>query len=232
VPPAVGEKKRDVCFGGVPVFLSDANGFDGLEVPVGAAARRSSDRVEFPPTTLYMPFFLPGVAIIALWSARFCAMAARWTERCSDHATMPRQINTAAKNAPNAAPTHMKTVPSGRFDFCMNGAFEVSGTTISGVPTPANVGRSEGCETVESAVLLALDASVLEGASVVDGSAVVVAAPSGCVIEDSSGRPVSWASVAVVTGAAVVPSIACARTAGATSRRRPTRPAEGRMTKR
>lgn len=37
----------------------------------------------------------------------------------------------------------MKTVPSGKFDFCMNGALAVYGMTIVGMPAPAMVGRSE-----------------------------------------------------------------------------------------
>ena len=37
----------------------------------------------------------------------------------------------------------MKTVPSGRFDFCMKAAPAVSGTFMSGIPTPAIVGRAE-----------------------------------------------------------------------------------------
>jgi hypothetical protein len=39
------------------------------------------------------------------------------------------------------APTQMKTVPSGRSDFCMNGAAFVLGMNSSGTPIPANVGR-------------------------------------------------------------------------------------------
>jgi len=71
LPPAVGEKKRfDVDFGGVPPGVA-ANGLGGLEVPVGAAARWSSDMLELAPTTLYMPRFFPGTADIALMSARF-----------------------------------------------------------------------------------------------------------------------------------------------------------------
>ena len=237
VPPAVGEKNKLEFFGGVPAFLSDANGFDGLELPVGAADRRSSDMVEFPPTTLYMPRFLPGVASMVFWSARFCACAARWTDLCSDHATMPRQIKTANIIAPKAAPTHMNTVPSGRLDFCMNGAMEVSGTTMSGTPTPANVGKSEGCVTVESTVLVGFVAAVSElEAALVVAAAVVELAPSGCDTVERFGRsvPVSFAAsvvfAAAVVAAAFVPT-SCAMTAGARNRRRPTRPVEGRMAK-
>jgi hypothetical protein len=71
LPPAVGEKKRfEVDFGGVPPGF-EAKGLGGLEVPVGAAARWSRDMFELALTTLYMPRFFPGIADIALMSARF-----------------------------------------------------------------------------------------------------------------------------------------------------------------
>ncbi len=44
---------------------------------------------------------------------------------------------------PRATPTQMKTVPSGRFDLCMNGALLVSGMIRGGAPTPARVGAFE-----------------------------------------------------------------------------------------
>lgn len=168
-PAAVGEKKREELFlGGVPE-VGDAKGLGGLDVPVGAAERRSRDILEFAPTTLYMPRFLPGTAVIAFMSAMFCTAAARFTERCRDHATRPRHARIAAPKKPNAAPTQIKTVPSGSVDFCMYGAIFVSGTITLGIPTPASVGRFEGC------LILAGGGSwvVVAGALVAAGADVV-----------------------------------------------------------
>jgi hypothetical protein len=44
----------------------------------------------------------------------------------TDHSRMPRP------KAPRMAPTAMKTVPSGKLDCCMNGAFFVGGTVGAG----------------------------------------------------------------------------------------------------
>ena len=143
LPPAVGEKKRELFLGGVLVVV-EAKGLGGLEVPVGAAERWSSDMVEFAPTMLYMPRFLPpGMADMSFRSAMFWAMAARFTDRCSDQATMPLQTSTLRPKKAKMAPTHMKTVPSGRSDFCMKAAWEVSGTPTTGIPIPACEGRSD-----------------------------------------------------------------------------------------
>lgn len=70
-------------------------------------------------------------------------MAARLTERDSDHATRARHARTHAPKNPRIAPTTMKTLPSGRLDFCMNGAFAVLGTVGVGMVAPATVGRSD-----------------------------------------------------------------------------------------
>lgn len=59
-------------------------------------------------------------------------MAARRTERFTDHATMPRQARTASPMNPSIAPTAMKTVPSGVLDVCMYGAFAMGGTVTMG----------------------------------------------------------------------------------------------------
>lgn len=50
-----------------------------------------------------------------------------------DHATIARQIRTDNPMSPSAAPTAMKTVPSGRLDCCMYGALEVGGTVAVGM---------------------------------------------------------------------------------------------------
>lgn len=50
-----------------------------------------------------------------------------------DHATIARHIRTDNPINPSAAPTAMKTVPSGRLDCCMYGALEVGGTVAVGM---------------------------------------------------------------------------------------------------
>lgn len=55
---------------------------------------------------------------------------------------------------PRAAPTQMKTVPSGRLDFCMKGAAAVSGTPMVGMPAPAIVGRPVRWKTEREPVVL------------------------------------------------------------------------------
>ena len=45
---------------------------------------------------------------------------------------MPRQARIARPNAPRIAPTQMKTVPSGRVEWFMNGALCVGGTVGGG----------------------------------------------------------------------------------------------------
>ena len=62
---------------------------------------------------------------------------------------MPRQANTAAPRNARTAPTVMKTVPSGRLDFCINGASAVLGTIRGGGRALASVGRFGSLETVE-----------------------------------------------------------------------------------
>lgn len=61
-------------------------------------------------------------------------MAARRTERLTDHATIPRQASTASPIRPRMAPTAMKTVPSGVFVVCMYGAFAVGGMVTTAAP--------------------------------------------------------------------------------------------------
>lgn len=59
--------------------------------------------------------------------------AARFTERFTDQATSARQARTESPITPRAAPTAMKTVPSGMLDFCMYGASAVGGTVTTGI---------------------------------------------------------------------------------------------------
>ena len=65
-----------------------------------------------------------------------CAMAARRTERFTDHATIPRHARTASPMNPRIAPTAIKTVPSGVFEVCMYGAPAVGGTVTMAPPFP------------------------------------------------------------------------------------------------
>jgi hypothetical protein len=225
VPPAVGEKNSDEADlpGGVPPGAC-AKGLAILELPIGAAARWSRDMVELAPTTLYMPRFFPGTADMVLISAMFWAIAARLTERCSDHATRPRHASTAAAKKARIAPTQIKTVPSGRSDFCMKAAPAVSGTFMMGTPTPARVGRpSRGATFVgfvptvgKSVLVVGLGAAELGVVAVDLGAADDVADcspwPSGAERLARSGKP-----------------LFCARAEGATASSRPTRAIEGRI---
>lgn len=215
--------------------------------------------VELAPTCVYMPRFLPpGTADMAFISAKFCARAARLTDRCSDHATSPRHRSTQAPRKPRIAPTQMKTVPSGRSDFCMNKARDVSGTCWLGIPTPARVGRPESptmvCATVgKSPELSAVAAVVPDDAALVcavvesalDVAAVVGAAEDAAAVVDGLAEFAADDAAAVddapcPSGCWIVDSCgrllllllllsSCARTAGAAASSRPTRPTERRM---
>lgn len=105
--------------------------------------------------------------------------AARWAERFIDHATISRHARTHAPRAARTAPTTIKTVPSGRLDFCMNGAALKSGMMSVGteVTTPDIVGaleRRPDETTVEAAVADVVDAPVLaEVVEAADEAAVV-----------------------------------------------------------
>lgn len=173
--PAVGEKKSEEAegagFGGVPPAPLPPLEGKGLG---GAADRRSSDMVLEAPTVVYRPLCPPGPCSSDLESARFCASAARLTLRWSDQATSPRHARIAAPMKPSAAPTQMKTVPSGRLDFCMKGALAVSGTPTVGFRAPAMVGRPVRWKTEGDTVLLRLGALVTSTveAEVLDPAAV------------------------------------------------------------
>lgn len=179
----MGEKNSEevdgVGFGGVPTapapppppLLPPPPLEKGLS---GAAERRSSDIVLEAPTVVYRPLCPPGPCSSDLESARFCASAARLTLRWSDQATSPRHARIAAPMKPSAAPTQMKTVPSGRLDFCMKGALAVSGTPTVGSRAPAMVGRPVRWKTERDTVLLrsgALVTTTVE-AEVLDPAAV------------------------------------------------------------
>lgn len=127
-------------------------------------------------------------------------MAARLTLRCSAHATRARQIRTAAPKAPRAAPTQMNTVPSGRLDFCINGAAWVSGTPTLGIPTPAMVGRPVRWNTERVRDGLPVTLSVSSSPRVVSEVEVSDAAGAFVTLNDDNegdGRPVSLLSLSV-----------------------------------
>lgn len=63
-----------------------------------------------------------------------CIIAARRTERLTDHATIARQASRARPIRPSAAPTAINTVPSGVLVVCMYGASAVGGTVTMGYP--------------------------------------------------------------------------------------------------
>ena len=68
------------------------------------------------------------------------ANAAFLTDLLIEYATNARHPITHSARNPSIAPTTMKTVPSGRDDFCMNGALAVYGTMRVGILAPSMVG--------------------------------------------------------------------------------------------
>lgn len=107
-----------------------------------------------------------------------CAMAARRTERFTDHATIPRHARTASPISPSIAPTAMKTVPSGMFDVCMYGAFSMGGTVTMGPLVVVEV---------ESVAVVVVETDVVVVLSVVDVSdEEVVVVVSMAVVEVES----------------------------------------------
>ncbi len=102
---------------------------------------------------------------------------------------MPRQTRTVAPNVPRIAPTAMKTVPSGRVDCCMKGAFCVGGTAGGGyvgmllstvldrVGRPVNLSVCEGPLVPE---MVGIDVKLL---------GVVVEEPPVAVIEEVLDPP-------------------------------------------
>lgn len=119
----MGEKNKPLfelgtCRLGFAVVRVDAPSLSSETSPAGAAVYTVDRFFLFPRRSRFD-------------SAEF-AMAARRTERFTDHATMPRQARTANPMNPSMAPTAMKTVPSGVLDVCMYGAFAIGGTVTMG----------------------------------------------------------------------------------------------------
>lgn len=67
-----------------------------------------------------------------LFDSNALSIAARRTDRFTDHATSARQARIARAIAPNAEPTAMKRVPSGVFDLRKYGAPSMGGTVTTG----------------------------------------------------------------------------------------------------
>lgn len=206
-PPAVGEKKREDTGLWDELVGAPVKGLEDL--PIGAAFKRSRDMVEFAPTTLYIPRLLGGMAVMDLTSVMFWLSAARLTERCSDQATRPRHAIKAAPKKARIAPTQMKTVPSGRLDFCINAAPDVSGILGTGIPTPASVGAPARLKTLLDPVWVC----VVDAASVVAEVAVCevwvfavvcVVWSLAVVVVASVGRSVGAVVAAVLLGCVVV----------------------------
>lgn len=128
------------------------------------AERGSKDRAEPSGACEYKPLegFESGFDIHPvgpLESPMTEASAAFLTELLIEYATIARQASTQNPKNPSTAPTTMKTVPSGRDDFCINGASAVYGTTMVGIPAPATVGALVSLNTEFVAVPLVEDAS-------------------------------------------------------------------------
>ena len=128
-------------------------------------------------------------------------MAARLTERLILHATKPRQSSTQAPRKAKQAPTAMKTVPSGSFDFCINGASAVKGMTSVGMPAPSMVGRPVRWKALPEVVAVPEEAAVVEASAFVvcaDEAVIEVAEDAVedlvvCVAVERSGRSLSCA---------------------------------------
>jgi hypothetical protein len=118
---AVGEKKSPSGGG----CLRDESGLRGFP----AAFNASKDMFEpaslyrLPLTGLY-PLLLPPQVLLLSFPA-MDAIAACLTLRLIDQATSARQKSTHAPRKARTAPTTMNTVPCGRVECCMKGAFAV-----------------------------------------------------------------------------------------------------------
>lgn len=136
---------------------------------------------------------------------------------------MARHNKMASPNAPRIAPTAMKTVPSGRFDVCIKGAFWVGGTVAAGYVGTAvlavlvllKVGMSESIdseELVERVGMLSSEVVVVPSlvevvaAAVVEDTAVLVSVLVSVAVAVAVAVSVSalWVVVAVVSAAVVV----------------------------
>ena len=128
---AVGEKKREFRDAGpeedFPPLLPPAPVDDGGNWSSVRVLPAKGEASLLPRWLGRLDLLSPMYVYLLLW-----AMAERRTERWRDQATMPRQARIIRAMRARAAPTQMKTVPSGRLDFCMKGASAVGGTLGAG----------------------------------------------------------------------------------------------------
>ena len=101
------------------------------------------------------------------------AIAARRTERFTDHATIPRQARTASPIKPRMAPTAIKTVPSGVFDVCRYGAPAVGGTVTIAAAVELDVDDVDAV-VVETDDVVVLLSEVVEEVDVDESEVVLV----------------------------------------------------------
>ena len=131
----------------------------------------------------------------------------RWTDRRSDQATMARQTIATRAKKPRAEPTAIKTVPSGRLECCMKGAFAVGGTLGAGYWETSDEGRGGGALASEE--IGAWEADVVADV-VAGGVPVFVSDDTDAVkmtVEVCCGLVFGVEGAAVVVGSVVVPSI-------------------------
>lgn len=105
-----------------------------------------------------------------------CFMAAFLTERFTDHATIARQASRVRPITPRAAPTAIKTVPSGALLCCIYGALAIGGivTIAAAVVEEEDVDDVVVVETDDVDVLLSDVVEVVEVEELVVVSIVVV----------------------------------------------------------
>lgn len=125
------------------------------------------------------------------------ARAAFFTDLLIEYATSARHASTQNPRKPRTAPTTIKTVPSGREDFCMNGASAVYGTIIVGIPAPATVGAavSEKREPVAVPVVEVAEPVVVVAELAEDALDVLVAEVEVDLAEDDDEEEVFCVAV-------------------------------------
>lgn len=135
------------------------------------------------------------------------------TDRLTVHDTINLQAIIIKATKARPAPTPINTVPSGRLDFCMYGAFEVGGTVWVGYTiveeeevedeVEDKVGREESDEPEDEAAAELAAELVIEGRSLDEAAALSVveaAAVASVVVAAASVSEVA-AAVSVVVSA-------------------------------
>jgi hypothetical protein len=88
-------------------------------------------------------------------------MAARRTERFTDHATIARHASRVRPIRPSAAPTAMNTVPSGALLSCIYGALAVGGIVTIAPVVVVEEDEEDEEEDVDDSVVVETDDVVL-----------------------------------------------------------------------